>query len=183
MQNTHRQIPSIKTAPPSGEQVHLSRARWRDFSCRCQSYLVGKESTQNVHWKIRALRDFCGARGFTRAEGLRRRRRSFLSTEPKDPKEDRWEKADAKEKSDLEDRLVSKLLMEGVVWCRLELARLESSLLDPVFRESEREYPAGWDGRGFEGSNGVFIRARRISDVAAGSFSGGECFQRSIGVM
>ena len=52
-----------------------------------------------------------------------------------EPKEDRWEKADANDRSESDDRLVSKLLAEetGTI---LELAWLES-LLDPVFREND----------------------------------------------
>lgn len=41
------------TAPPFGVHNQPSRLRCNDFSCRDQSYLLLKESQQNVHWKIR----------------------------------------------------------------------------------------------------------------------------------
>jgi hypothetical protein len=47
-------------------------------------------------------------------DGLRRRRRSFLSIELNEPRDDRWEKADAKDRSEVDDRFsVSALVTEG----------------------------------------------------------------------
>jgi hypothetical protein len=89
--------------------------------------------------------------------------------------DDRCEKADAKDISEIEDCVVSKLLMEGA-W-NIELVWLES-LLDPVLRDREREWPelGAWS------RNGVLAMARIMAVFEAASFSGGEYFQRSRGV-
>lgn len=58
----------MKTEPPCGVHCHSSMLRWRDFSCRAQSYLCLNVSQQKVHLKMRSV-DFVSAFFFGRLFG------------------------------------------------------------------------------------------------------------------
>jgi hypothetical protein len=157
----------------SGQQVHRSRARCNDFSCRCQSYLAGNVSVQNVHWKIRADRDLACCWAVLCVIGARRRRRR--SEDPFD-RLDWLDMEDPKVNSEFEDSRVSKLEVDGAL--NIENAAEESS--DEFLRELARD-PGFDECVEVRPGSGVLVTARAIAVMEAGSFSGGEAFHLSRG--
>lgn len=65
------------TVGPFGAQIHFSRDKCNDFSCRVQSYFDLKVSVQKVHWKILFRSSDC-LRPTAAVVGRRLRRLSFL---------------------------------------------------------------------------------------------------------
>lgn len=166
---------------PSGTQIHFSRERCRDFSCRVQSYLVRKVSVQNVHWKMR----FWVSVGLAMGGKRRFRWRPFLPIrlEPKEPKEpcvdfdrdDPCENAALEaDRDDVNPDDVSWEMVEGA-WNRDGL----EPLLDPCPRRPRRGERCSSDA---SDGRSEWVTAITISAIAAGSFSGGEFLHRSRGL-
>ncbi len=163
---------TVMVAVLSGQQVHRSRAKWSDFSCRCQSYFAGKVSVQKVHWNIRADRDLACWAATRWVIGARRRRR--LSEEPLD-RFDRFDMEEPKVSSELEESRVSKLECDGA----RNIEKDESSeefLREPGFEPGCDELEELRPGKG------ILVTARAIAVIEAGSFSGGEAFHLSMGL-